>query len=587
MRSGAALSAVWCGLLLGCGPMRASPSWGREARLTLLHTSDIHSRLWPFRARISSFAAEQGLGAVGTLSEVGGMARVATLLARERARTKLLWLDSGDALEGAAVFERYGGRVELELLGSLGLAAMALGNHELSLSAPALAELLASSASFPVLSANLRPSAESPLAGLLTPSAVLEVDGLRVGVVGVANPHSPPGVEQGPSNGWGLEPIAPLAAAVQLAVDDLAPRVGLVVVLSHLGLDEDHALVRATSGVGVVLGGHQHLLTSEPDWEDACSTDEVRATRACSPRRVPIVHSGAYAQWLTRLELRLVAEPGASLEVAEAKLEVLAVAAGVPQEPKTSAYLASRRPPPEPPIGFLASALPRRSPLAGDSGLGDVTADAVLLQSGADVVWLNSSGLREDLEAGVLLQSDLQLAFPFAEPWRRLRLSGSELRQALSSAARRSAERGCESTLQVAGLRLRVSCAACRAGQASCLEVERRSLLGSSPLRDDEQLLVVVPDYLTRAGGELQLLASRGELLELSVVDAIAELVARQPSFAASEPCSSALLAFSDGRCSEAFGELECPFDEGRARAVCANLPELEESRDGRIEMQP
>src|SRR6478752_1950684 len=159
------VEAAWvvlCGALAGgCGDVVAEREAVRE--LTLLHTSDIHSRVWPFRARISSFEAELGLGEAASLSEVGGVARLATLLGRERQRGASLWLDSGDALEGAPVFERYGGRLELELLGSLGLSAMALGNHELSLSAPALADLLASSAEFPVLAANFQPRAGSPL----------------------------------------------------------------------------------------------------------------------------------------------------------------------------------------------------------------------------------------------------------------------------------------------------------------------------------------------------------------------------------------------------------------------------------------
>src|SRR3954471_20955357 len=120
---------VLCGAMaLGCGEAPASLPEPIRA-LTLLHTADIHSRVWPFRSRISRFEAELGLGEPLALAEVGGAARLATLLEVERGNGATLWLDSGDALEGAEVFHRFGGSLELELLSALGLGAMALGNH--------------------------------------------------------------------------------------------------------------------------------------------------------------------------------------------------------------------------------------------------------------------------------------------------------------------------------------------------------------------------------------------------------------------------------------------------------------------------
>src|SRR5882724_1378346 len=191
MRGRKGLGVLCSALALGCNDLPISRQQPERA-LTLLHTSDIHSRVWPFRSRISQFEAELGLGHAGAVEELGGVARLATLLEAERRRGAALWLDSGDALEGAAVFHRFGGRVELQLLSSLGLNAMALGNHELSLSGGELGELLSGSASFPVLAANLQAESASPLAGLLASSAVLDAGGVRVAVVGVANPTSPP-----------------------------------------------------------------------------------------------------------------------------------------------------------------------------------------------------------------------------------------------------------------------------------------------------------------------------------------------------------------------------------------------------------
>lgn len=515
--------------------------------VALLHTADTHSRLWPYRSRISSFEAKLGLGAANELTELGGLARLATRLREERQRGPTLWLDSGDALEGAEIFHRTGGTLELELLSGLGLGAMALGNHELSLSAPELAELLAGSARFPVLSANLTPAADSPLYGWLQPSVVLGVEGLRVGVVGIANPTSPPELKAS-HNSWGLN-AAPLAAALQLALDELSPRADLLVVLSHVGLERDRELVAATTGIDLVLGGHQHIVSAEPDWQDDCQS--VVAERACSPRRVPIVHSGAYLRWLSRLELALERDPGGGVEIAELQLRQLPLNAQIAPAASIAERLEAEQPEPEPPLALLPEPVSRRAALGGDAPLGDWVTDTLLAAFGADVVLLNSSGLRADLEAGELLPSDLELAFPFDEPWRVALVDGASLRRGLLRAARRSAAQECTSVLQVAGLELRLRCGSCRAGVDDCLDIVRHGAWGERRLEDGERVLLALPSYLTLADADFEQLAAQGAEVDGAIASRLAQ----------------ALRALPRGR------------DGG--------LPLLEVERDERIEMLP
>ncbi len=587
MRGRLGFSVLCSAVALGCGDVPASTQ-GPSQVLTLLHTADIHSRVWPFRSRISRFEAELGLGEALSLAEIGGAARLATLLAAERRHGAALWLDSGDALEGAEVFRRFGGRLELELLSSLGLGAMALGNHELSLDGDALGELFASSASFPVLGANVRPRVDSALSGRLVPSALLDAGGVQVAVVGVANPTSPPNLAS-VANPWRLELAPDLAAAVQAAVDDIAGRAALVVVLSHLGLDEDRELVRGTTGIDLVLGGHQHIVTAEPEWQDDCATSQLQAARGCSPRRVPIVHSGAYARWLSRLELQLVPDQLApdQLEIDALSLTHLPVSAAVPANAEVTEFLEARRPPPEPPLGFLPAALRRRSALAGDSRLGNLTTDAMLAATSADVALLNSSGLRADLEAGMLLRSDLDLAFPFDEPWRLVWLTGRALRRGLLRAAWRSAARDCESVVQVAGLRLKLRCSACLARRSDCLEIMRPSAAGHASLADDGWLLAVLPVYLTLTGADFEDVAGQGSNVAATAEQLLMRHVQGLPSISDIKPCAASLEAWSELRCREGFGSLACPSNHARASATCRQLPLVEEERDGRIEMLP
>ncbi|HEX2873930.1 MAG TPA: 5'-nucleotidase C-terminal domain-containing protein [Polyangiaceae bacterium] len=584
---------VLCGACaLGCGNAPAATKESLRA-LTLLHTADIHSRVRPFRSRISRFESELGLGPALALDEIGGAARLATRLRAERAEaeqagTALLWLDSGDALEGAEVFHRFGGEVEVELLSALGLGAMALGNHELSLGAEELARLFATAATFSLLSANVRPRAGSPLARLLVPSAVLNVGGVPVGVVGVANPGSPPSLPS-PDNPWQLEVAGEQAAAVQEAVDSLTGRAALIVLLSHQGLEQDHALLSRTSGIDLVLGGHQHVLTSEPEWQDDCALEELQAERGCSPRRVPIVHSGAYLRWLSRLQLQLAPDPArpGALELEDVALTHLPLASAVPEDPEVLAFLGARRAPAEAPLAYLAEPITRRSALAGDSALGNLTVDAVRAASSADVVVLNSSGLRADLEAGPLLRSDLDLAFPFDDAWRLVWLDGQTLRHGLERAAWRSAARDCESALQVSGLRLTIHCAACSARSANCLEIDRPTPAGDLALGPDAWLLVALPNYLALDGGDFEAVGGTGVELAASVLDAVVRHLQSQPLAGDDEACQRGLLGLSQARCHEAFGELACPLTRAQALATCRSLPSVEGRRDGRVAVVP
>lgn len=585
MRRG--LGLVLGGLgVLGCTGVpaleRAAPR--RETTLTLLHTSDLHSRVWPFWERISSFEARLGLGRAGALSEVGGFARLASVLERERGAGAALWLDSGDALEGAEVFRRFRGQVELELLGALGLSAMALGNHELSLTGPELTEWL-QRATFPVLAANLRPSADSEASPRLTATALVDAGGFKLGLVGIANPHSPPELASA-GNPWGLDVLEALVAATQTAADEVAPHADLVVLLSHLGLDADRELVPAISGVHLVLGGHQHVVTEVPDWLHDCSVGPVRE-RACSPRLVPIVHSGAYGKLVSRLELSLAPAASRGWELTSIALAQLPLSSSVPLHPDVLERLERVGAPQERVLGFVPGPLQRRSALGGDSALGNLVADGMRAASASDAAVLNGSALRGDVEAGLLLESDLELVLPFGEPWLTARVSGARLKQGLLRGAQRSAARGCESVVQVSGLKVRVDCSACRARGTGCVEVRRSGPFGEKPVGDAEILLVTLPAYLTQSGADFEGLGQERSPQALGVVEVLAQEVLGLRSGTEPDACVEALLDLAPARCEQAFGVVGCPVGAARATSWCAHWPWIVGGTDGRIEMQP
>jgi 5'-nucleotidase len=606
---------VWPRLLaplvvLGCTAPAGRALHGRVG-LTLLHTADTHSELFSYEERIGFGDARRGLGDEGAVASVGGFARLATLVRRERARAgRTLLLDSGDAFQGSLAFDKWGGEAELVGLSALGIDAQALGNHELDRGAEQFFEKYQRLATFPLLAANYGKDAESA-PGVIERAVVLDAGGLRVAVIGVGNVSTVRALRERPNE---LGVIAERAAqAVQAEVDVLRPVVDVVVVLSHQGLDADRALVRRTSGVDVVLGGHQHIALDEPFWENDCGgsgegsiEDAWGRARRCSARRVPIVHSGAYTRYLGRLALTIdddparlpkTADPLDAHEVTDAEFELLPLAAFVPEDDEVAGALEPYRPSVVERVGlggvlgFAPALVPRIGATGGDSPLGNFAASAARFAAGAEIALLGSSSIRRDLAPGAIDAQALERSFPFDDSVLSVVVSGAELSAAFERAAASAKRRDCRSPVQVAGALVRMVCPCeappcaqafapetelCCRTDADCADVHGAcSAEGDAtgrcylPLAERASYAVATTGYLADGGsGLLEPIASAARAvvaigLREAVTDALHE----------SERCASESVAACE------------------LGSFCRVLPCLDETsgavRDGRIRIEP
>src|SRR5688572_25460875 len=144
--------------LAACTVTRDEPNLvGQDVRLTVMHTSDIHSRLFPYSFAPTRFDREDGLEPPEGQTRVvaGGAARMATIVKRERASAaRSLWLDSGDCFQGAPIFNMFKGEAEMRFLSLAGLDAAVIGNHEFDLGSKNLIYQIDNWAQFPLLAAN-------------------------------------------------------------------------------------------------------------------------------------------------------------------------------------------------------------------------------------------------------------------------------------------------------------------------------------------------------------------------------------------------------------------------------------------------
>ena len=542
----AAIFYLLAALALACAaPRDLRPRETGPTSLVLIHTADLHSHLFPEPLLIGSADAARGLGVSGQVSQVGGFARIAGIVNAMRAGAEhALYLDSGDLIEGTATFTEFRGEAELRAFSALGLGAAALGNHDLDPGAEELALKHRQFAAFPVLASNFAQNG-SELASVLSASVLLDAQGLRVGAIGVANPNSPSGLGH-VDNPYGVSLLA-TAAAVQTEIDRLRASSDLLVVISHLGLDGDEALITSTSGLDVVLGGHQHLTLDDALERQDCGP-ALRAARGCEPHTVWLAHSGALGRYVGELDLSLVptdadgngARPRFVIEAGAHSL--VPVSAAAPEDPTLAALLEPYRAALHD-AGFdavLAYALgpvPRYGPNGGDSALGDLVADVVRNATGSDFALFNTTGIRADLAPGELSRSAFVAALPFSDSLVELTLSGADLRLLLNQQARVASSRECESPLQISGFRLEFKCS----GTGSVAVARRVASDGTAvELEPGTSYTLVTTTYLADGGSGFDLLAQSPSRrpLDQGPLELLLEAVSRIPSCAESRlPC--------------------------------------------------
>jgi 5'-nucleotidase / UDP-sugar diphosphatase len=455
---------------------------GQDIRLTFIHTSDIHSRLFPYTFQPNTFDRGYGL----TNPPFGGVARIATLAKQIRkSSNRSLWLDSGDCFQGAPIFNMFKGEAEMRALSLAGMDGAVLGNHEFDLGAKNLFDKIDSWATFPLLAGNYAwddppVTAQNPdgrsLRDVIQPFAIYNVKGLKIGVIGMGNTSTITSIYEG-GNSLGFRPIADEAALARW-VSLLRPIVDVVVVVSHLGLDEDEDLTAtevddpngafATStlaGVDLILGGHLHIVTNPPK---LIPNDE-------KGHNTILVHSGAFAKFVGRIDVVVHVgtnngDPVQRSRISSFTYDNIPVQSGIPDDLEVQNLLWPYSVELNRSIdlnGVFSYVTPkdgakilRNDATGGDSQLGNLVARSMQLTQSveAEFAITNSLGIRADFERGPLTTEQMFNVFPFENSITVMYLSGIEVQETLDFVARRSAERGCRTQAQVAGITFDMVC---------------------------------------------------------------------------------------------------------------------------------
>jgi 2',3'-cyclic-nucleotide 2'-phosphodiesterase (5'-nucleotidase family) len=236
----------------------------------------------------------------------------------------VLLLDAGTSILGG--WERdYESKAQMmvEAMNRMDYDALTVGEGELRMGSETLLRIMAL-ADFPFLSANLTLGEGGP--SLVQPYTLLQLDGHRVGIIGVTAPEDTDIHQLEEGEVGVLDPIESVRRQMN-AVKDQAE---VIIVLSHLGLEMDQKLAQQVKGIALIVGGGSSDNLEEPIRNEATGT--------------VIVQAGNRGEWLGIIDLELD-QRGRTVSY-KGRNRVLSE--DIAEDPAFSAWLQSVRPTPTP-----------------------------------------------------------------------------------------------------------------------------------------------------------------------------------------------------------------------------------------------
>ena len=248
-------------------------------RLVILHVNDTHSHL----------DAERSGDNVGR----GGVIERAAYIDSVRAavgKNKVLLLHAGDWDQGSPYYTIFEGDLEVSLINAIKYDCLTFGNHEFDSGVEDLARRVKNIKS-PIVCANYDFSSFDFGKNGVAPCTVIKRGGLRIGIIGLlTNIETVVNYETAsriPRAGTDAEVVNKWADYLRNT-----KKCDMVIVLSHIGYEEDLDLVKDIRGVDLVVGGHSHTFV-----------DDFAYRTDLDGKQVPVIQDGCWGLNVGRIDV--------------------------------------------------------------------------------------------------------------------------------------------------------------------------------------------------------------------------------------------------------------------------------------------
>ncbi len=268
------------GCILACALMACTALATKGEKLVILHTNDTHSQIDPF-----------------VDDDLGGVARRKVVIDSVRHENpNTLLIDLGDVVQGSLFFNIYKGELEEKLMNDLAYDIRILGNHEFDNGLQALADNLnTAQAQLVTSNYNMR---GTPLEGLFSPYAIREIDGKRIGFMGI-NLRPSGMIAPYCYEGMGYYDKDEAAKGMAWYLKNIE-NCDYVVALSHIGYNDDVKIARASTDIDLIIGGHSHTLVNPKDPES-----EPWLIENAQGRMIPVTQTAKGARYVGQITIDL------------------------------------------------------------------------------------------------------------------------------------------------------------------------------------------------------------------------------------------------------------------------------------------
>jgi len=353
-----------------------------KTQYTIFFTNDLQAHLEPDR------------------DDRGGLARIAYIVKKEREKNpgRVLLLDAGDSSVGTAFGTETNGESVFRVMNEVGYDAVVYGNHEFDLGAEQ-AKSYQHIAKFPLLACNIRDREEKPFS---PEYAIFQLEGLRLAVIGIANPGTPGLVD--PNSVSGLKFLLP-ESEIRRIQNLLSDKADVFIILSHQGIKEDISLAYHISGIPIIIGGHS----------------EVKLSKMLPANETRIAQAGHFGHWLARIDFSFDPQ---SRTIRSVKYRLIKVNGDIPEDPQVKRLIEVERK--NLPAG-IERIIGKTKRFLSKDYIGFWTAELIKAEANADIGIINNAGIRSEISRGQIKAEDIYEIMPFQDRICVFEISGYEL----------------------------------------------------------------------------------------------------------------------------------------------------------------
>ncbi|MHC9539051.1 MAG: 5'-nucleotidase C-terminal domain-containing protein [Vulcanimicrobiota bacterium] len=454
------------------------------ATIDIIYTNDIHGAISP------KGDDKEGL--------TGGVAYMGTLIRKLQSESKdnFLLLDGGDWGQGSYESKLTHGNTLIDVMNNLEYDAAEVGNHEFDWGRSALSDMI-KNAEFPIVGANILEKGQ--LMDGVKPYTLEEVNGLKVGVIGLISQETPGATD--PKNIGGLT-FESTSKTVKTYIPELKEKgADLIVVLSHQGDKADENLARAVSGIDVIVGGHSHTEIPEPRLVN--NTIIVQSGTGGAFVGDLTIDVDRETKKVSTYRNRLLPVNSKELTPDPAIEKIIAPVVQEAQEVMGKT------------LGRSDVDLTHNRKKVFETVLGNVITDGMRETAESDIAMTNSGAIRDQLMKGDLDFGDLYRVLPFDKNIVTIGLTGTEIKEILENSADRK-----KGNLQVSGLTMDIEPRNSKGSKVSEIMVQ------GEPLEEKKLYRVTIDDFLAGgANGYLTFLNGREPIYGGLVVETLKSYV--------------------------------------------------------------